>query len=110
NTTPDKLEIHEAAVLVGLLKAPSFYSPIFNPDNSRHRRNIVLSQMEKYKYLSREEYEKLKNTPLSLKYNIENHNSGIATYFRSVITNYLMAWCKERGIDLYGDGLKIYST
>jgi penicillin-binding protein 1A len=110
DTTPDRLTIPQAAVLIGLLKAPSYYSPIFNPENSVERRNTVFGQMEKYHYVTPTELENLKKQPLVLKYNVENHNSGGATYFRSFITSYLMGWCKERGIDLYADGLKIYST
>ena len=52
----------------------------------------------------------LSKEPISLIYEVENHNKGSATYFRSYITRYLMSWCKARGIDLYEDGIKIYTT
>ncbi|HEY8400142.1 MAG TPA: transglycosylase domain-containing protein [Cytophagaceae bacterium] len=110
NTTPDNLTIPQASVLVGLLKAPTYYSPVLNPENSLGRRNVVLEQMYKYGFLSRELKDSLQKTPITLTYDVENHNKGLATYFRSVITNYLLAWCKERGFDLYADGLKIYTT
>jgi penicillin-binding protein 1A len=106
----DSLKIEEAAVLVGILKAPSYYSPIFNNERSRFRRNTVLEQMLKYKFISKNACDSLKAMPLALNYSVENHNSGSATYFRSVIRDYLMAWCKENGYDLYADGLKIYTT
>ncbi|MDF2454310.1 MAG: putative bifunctional family b-glycosyltransferase/PBP transpeptidase candidate murein, partial [Cytophagaceae bacterium] len=51
NTTPNKLKLHEAALLVGVLKGPSIFSPILNPDTSLSRRNTVLDQMQKYKYI-----------------------------------------------------------
>lgn len=110
NTSPDSLSINEAAILVGTLKAPSYYSPVYNPENAKLRRNTVLGQMLKYDYLNQSQFDSLSSQEIKLKYNLENHNSGFATYFRSVITNYLTSWCKEKGIDLYADGLKIYTT
>lgn len=47
NKLPSELAVQEAAVLVGLFKAPTYYSPVFNPENSLRRRNTVLSQMRK---------------------------------------------------------------
>jgi penicillin-binding protein 1A len=110
NKSPDKLIVNEAAMLVGVLKAPTLYSPIFNPPTALDRRNTVLEQMEKYHYLRPQEIDSLKKKPIVLNYEVENHNKGLATYFRSVITNYLLGWCKERNFDLYEDGLRIYST
>ncbi|MCS6822723.1 MAG: transglycosylase domain-containing protein [Cytophagaceae bacterium] len=110
STTPDKLKPEQAALLVGLLKAPTTFSPILNPENALARRNVVLDQMNKYGFLSDEVADSLKNKPLMLNYLVENHNTGIATYFRSVITEYLNKWCKENGYNLYKDGLKIYTT
>ncbi|MFN0047994.1 MAG: penicillin-binding protein 1A [Cytophagales bacterium] len=109
-TTTDSLSITQSAVLVGVLKAPSLYSPIYNPVRSLLRRNTVLEQMEKYKYITNEEKNTLRESPLNLKYNVENHNQGIATYFRTVVNNYLLNWCKEHHYSLYSDGLKIYTT
>jgi penicillin-binding protein 1A len=108
--TPKQLELTESAVLVGLLKAPSYYSPKFNPDNAKRRRNVVLSQMVKYDYLTEEEYDKLKEKDISLNYKVENQNVGLAPYFRTEASKFLLQWCRERGYDLYSDGLKIYTT
>jgi penicillin-binding protein 1A len=108
--SPDSLNINEAAMLVGLLKAPTMFSPIENPGAALGRRNVVLDQMEKYGYLTTAQFDSLKKIPIYLRYNVENHNQGLATYFRSLSTNFLIAWCRERGLDLYSDGLRIYST
>jgi len=104
------LEINEAAILTGVLKAPTSYSPIINPDSSLKRRNIVLHQMLNYKYLNKADYDSLKALPLNLSYKVESHNSGSAAYFRTVCSNYLNWWCKQNGYDLWADGLKIYTT
>jgi penicillin-binding protein 1A len=108
--SPDSLNVNEAAMLVGLLKAPTMFNPVENPDFAIGRRNTVLDQMEKYGYLTAEQFDSLKKIPIHLRYNVENHNQGLATYFRSLSTNFLIGWCKERGLDLYSDGLRIYST
>jgi penicillin-binding protein 1A len=110
NTTPNKLKLHEAALLVGVLKGPSIFSPILNPDTSLSRRNTVLDQMQKYKYISVSRCKAAQALSLSLDYEVESHNRGLATYFRSQITPYLLKWCNEKGLDLYADGLKIYTT
>ena len=110
NATPSTLNIQEAATLVGLLKAPTYYSPILNPKNAARRRNVVLSQMVKNRDLSKNEFDSLKKLPLELKLNQKNHYEGSGTYFRGVMNNYLNEWCENNGYDLYTDGLKIYTT
>jgi len=110
NTSPDSLTIPQAAVLVGVLRAPTDFSPVLHPDSSLNRRNTVFYQMEKYDFITSTQFDSLKKLPLALKYSVENHNKGLATYFRGVITDYLIDWSKKRGYDLYSDGLKIYCT
>ena len=117
NKTPAQLNPEEAALLIGILKAPSFFSPVRNPDRAWGRRNIVLKQMEKYGYISRIEYDTLRDFPIDMSnYRIQDHTTGLATYFREYLRMYLTEWChshsKEDGIpyNLYRDGLKIYTT
>jgi penicillin-binding protein 1A len=113
---PADLSFQEAAVLVGLLKAPTYFSPISNPDKSLERRNVVLFQMQRYKFLTREEYDSLKALPIEVHYQTEDHNYGMATHFREVLRGELLKWCKEHikadgtPYNLYSDGLKIYTT
>jgi penicillin-binding protein 1A len=109
-TVPDSLTISQAAVLVGVLKAPTLYSPILNPENALSRRNVVIDQMAKYEVIEESLADSLKSNPIVLQYQVENHNTGSATYFRSFITEYLNKWCLEKGYDLYTDGLRIYTT
>ncbi len=107
---PIDITMDEAAILVGLLKATSYYNPRINPENSKKRRNTVLSQMLKYNYISEEEFDSTKSLPIKLSYEVSSQNIGIARYFRGHVRMYLKDWCKENNIDLYGDGLKIYTT
>ncbi|MFN3402952.1 MAG: penicillin-binding protein 1A [Cytophagaceae bacterium] len=110
NTSPDSLSIDQAAMLVGLLKATTTYSPILHPDRCLERRNVVMSLMAESEMITSDQYDSLKQLPLNLKYTVYNPNEGSATYFRSILNKFLLKWCKENGRDLYGDGLRIYTT
>lgn len=91
NKSPKTLKVEEAAVLVGLLKAPSMYNPVRNTERSRQRRNVVMSQMVKYDFLSQQEYDSLSALPITLDYNLLDHNTGRGTYFREMLRMYLNA-------------------
>ncbi len=107
---PSELKQEEAAVLVGLLKAPGDNDPIVHPEASQVRRNVVLAQMYKYDKINESEKDSLQKLDLTLHYGIENHVGGLAPYFRTQVRNQLMYWCKQNGYDLFSDGLKIYTT
>ena len=66
NTTPNKLTIEQSAMLVGMLKNPSLYNPNRRLSLTKERRNVVLSQMKKYKFISPEEYDSISATPIIL--------------------------------------------
>jgi penicillin-binding protein 1A len=111
NTTPEKLNLEQSAMLVGVLKAPTLYSPVYNPVRALARRNTVLDQMEKYDFLTEAEAESLKLRPIDIgQYKVENHNEGFGTYFRTELKKDLQKFCRNKGLDLYADGLKIYTT
>lgn len=107
---PQDLQPEESALLVGLLKGPSWYSPVNNPERAKSRRNTVLSQMHKYHFIDEETFKKTKEKDIKLVYNVENQNKGLAPYFRTEAGKFLLKWCRENGYDLYEDGLKIYTT
>lgn len=109
-TTPKELTPEQAAILVGLLKATTYYNPRTNPDNSFKRRNVVLDNMRRHKDLTREAYDTLSKKPIQLDYSVENNYDGQAQYFREAVADELHDWCKDNDIDLYRDGLKIYTT
>lgn len=110
NVSPKDLTTEQAAVLVGMLKATTYYNPKSNPENSLARRNTVLNNMVKHGDLSRVEYDSLKNIPITLDFKVEENYDGQAKYFREAIADYLKDWCKDNGYDLYSSGLKIYTT
>ena len=109
-TTPKELTVEQSAVLVGMLKATTYYNPRIHPDNALRRRNIVLGNMRKHGDITLEQFDSLKLTDINLDYNVENAYDGQATYFREAVANSLKEWCHNSGYDLYTDGLKIYTT
>jgi penicillin-binding protein 1A len=111
NKKPDSLLPEEAAVLVGLLKANTLYNPIKHPDASKGRRNVVLQKMIDNGKLSLEAGERLKLKPLVLDVQpILDYEEMPAPYFRQVVEQDVKEWCKKKGLNLYKDGLKIYTT
>jgi len=117
NKEPDQLTVEEAAVLIGALKAPTRFSPVRNPERSLERRNVVLGQMVKYDYIGQAEFDSVKTLPIDMaNYRIQDHTTGIATYFREYLRMVLNEWCSQHQRDdgtpynLYRDGLKIYTT
>ena len=109
-TTPKDLTADQAAILVGLLKATTYYNPRINPKNSEKRRNVVLSNMLKHHHITKEAFDTLKVKPIKLDYYVENNYDGQALYFREAVKNHLQNWCEKNGYDLYKDGLKVYTT
>ena len=110
NTTPAKMTTEQGAVLVGMLKATTYYNPRTNPENSLARRNTVLYNMMTHGDLTKDRYNQLKEMPIKLDFKGEENYDGQAKYFREAVANYLKDSCKEEGYDLYASGLKIYTT
>jgi penicillin-binding protein 1A len=109
NKKPSELKVEEAAVLIGMLKATSFYNPRLNPENSKNRRNVVLKQMVKYGKLDEAAYETMRDQPVKLDYKRVD-NEGPAIYFRDQLAEFMKDWCKKNGHNLYRSGLRIYTT
>ncbi len=117
NTSPDSLKVEQAAVLVGMLKAPSWFHPVRNPVRATQRREVVLNQMARYGYITSQEYDSLRLIPLDMsEFRVQDHNTGLATYFREVLRLDLDKWAQTRkkpdgnNYNIYRDGLKIYTT
>ncbi len=116
NKNPQELDLEEAAVLVGMLKATHSYNPVKNPESAKRRRNVVLDQMAKYEFLTPVLADSLKALPLVADYHPLPHYAGIAPYFREFLRPELDQWCsdysedKEESYNLYTDGLKVYTT
>ncbi len=97
NTSPSNLKIEEAATLIGMCKNPSYFNPVRYNERTRKRRNVVLNQMRKADYITDEQYDSLKMTPLTLDYQRADHKSGLAPYFREYLRQILMDNEPSRG-------------
>lgn len=102
----------EAATLVGMLQATSAFNPVRNPRASRHQRNLVLSQMNKYGFITQTAYVKDTAQPLVTNASIlaEEHSEGLAPHFRAELQKWLRDWCAQHGQDMYTSGLRVYTT
>ncbi|MBK6730204.1 MAG: penicillin-binding protein [Bacteroidetes bacterium] len=117
NKEIDSLKIEESAVLVGMVKNPSLYNPVRFPEKTFERRNVVLSQMMHANYISRNQYDSLKQIPLDIShFRRQDHTAGEATYFREYLRLWLANWVKANpkpdgsSWDIYRDGLRVYTT
>ncbi|WP_297093774.1 transglycosylase domain-containing protein [uncultured Draconibacterium sp.] len=114
--SPKSLDVHEAAVIVGMLKANNYYNPRTHPDRALGRRNVVIDLMVKNNYLNAADAEKYKEKPLGLHYRLISYNQGPAPYFLERLKPELLDWCEdnvnENGepYNLYTDGLKITTS
>ena len=117
NKTPDSLNLQEAALMAGVVNAPTRYSPVLHPETSLKRRNLVLAQMYKYGFIDSYTYDSVSRLPLGVShYTMQSHNTGEARYFREYLRGIMKKWCKNHfkpdgtPYNLYKDGLRIYTT
>ncbi|MCD8073148.1 MAG: transglycosylase domain-containing protein [Alistipes sp.] len=96
NKLPSELTINEAALLVGVVNAPTKYSPRSNPQNATARRNLVLSRLMEVGFINRAQYDSLSALPIILDYKPITHNEGQGTYFREMIRSVMTAKKPQR--------------
>ena len=115
--TPKEMTIEECALMAGVVNAPTRYSPVRNPERSIGRRNLVLSKMAENGFITQAECDSISQIPLDMShFNIMDHNSGQATYFREFLRGELNEWAKNTTradgtpYNIYRDGLRIYTT
>lgn len=104
----EELTVEESALLIGLLKGQSWYNPINNPERAITRRNVVLNSMYNVGYFSKAYYDSLKQLPLNL--NPSNSGDVIAPYFTEYIRLQLNQLQDSLGVNVYEDGLRVYTT
>jgi penicillin-binding protein 1A len=88
---PRDLKIEEAAMLIGMLKNPSYFNPLRHEERTRDRRNVVFDQMAKAGFISYAEADSLKELPLALDYHKVDHKEGGAPYLREEIRRLMTA-------------------
>lgn len=116
NKNPQKLSVLESAMLVGMLKNPALYNPNRRITQTQDRRNVVLSQMNRYAFINDLTFDSLRKIPIKLNFNLASHNEGLAPYLREYLREELKKWCASNkkadgtNYNLYTDGLKVYTT
>lgn len=116
NQTAAALQPEEAATLIGMLKAPTYYNPRRHAGRAQERRNLVIAQMRKHNYIDQSTQDTLSSKAITLDYTPLGHHHGLAPYFREMLRGELQTWCstqkKPNGetLNLYTDGLKIFTT
>ncbi len=83
--SPIDLTVEEAATLVGMVNKPTRYNPALNPERSLERRNLVISRMEQNGFLTAAERDSIQQIPITLSYQIQDHNAGVGPYFRDML-------------------------
>ncbi|WP_222622503.1 penicillin-binding protein 1A [Ramlibacter albus] len=106
----DKLDVVEAATLVGMLKGTSMYNPVLNPERSIERRNTVMAMMVKNGKLDEAKYESLKKRPLGLDFERLPEVAGPAPHLARYLRQWLGEWAERNGYNLYSDGLVVRTT
>ena len=105
-----KLNVIEAATLVGMLKGTSYYNPVQNPERSQSRRNTVLAQMNKHGKLSDKDFETLKKRPIKLDFERQDEAIGMAPHFAQALRKWLIDWADANDYNIYADGLVVQTT
>jgi penicillin-binding protein 1A len=113
---PDRLNVQEAAVLIGMINGPGLYNPRRNQRQAFERRNLVFNRMVAKDYLNAAEANILKTKPIELNFKKLDESAGLGPYFRMILGEEMKKWCKTHtksngdNYDLYRDGLRIYTT
>ena len=114
---PNEITIEEAALLAGVVNAPTKFSPKRHPDNAMNRRNLVLKRMESCDYITEAEYDSISQIPIDMShFGVLDHRAGQATYFREFLRGEMHEWAKTHfkqdgtPYNIYKDGLRIYTT
>ncbi len=107
---PSQLSLSQTATLIALLKGPGYYDPLRHPARAVARRNLVLSQMEKYEFITTAEADAAQQEKLVIKTEEEILTTGIAPHFVEYVRQQLRAKAEKYGVDPLRDGLSVYTS
>jgi len=110
NKRVENLTLDEGAILVGMLRSPAYYSPIVHPERSKHIRNVVINNMFREKAINAVERNYFKSLPIDVYKPDSVDTENVAPYFGEYVRRQLEKEDDELGVDLYRDGLTIYTS
>ena len=105
-----RLDVNEAATLVGMLKGTNYYNPVTNPERSIQRRNVVLGQMHKHGVIDARKLAQYKKRPLRLHFARRAERSDTDSHFTTYVRKWLIQWADENDYNLQLDGLVVQTT
>ena len=110
NKPAAEIDTLQAATLMAMLRGPTLYNPVRNPENNRERRNRVLDAMAETGAITEAAAERLQEQETEMDFQPVDVSHNLAPYFAEYVRQQLGDWAKENGYDLYRDGLKVYTT
>jgi len=110
DTSAEKLNVLEAATLIGMLKATSAFNPVLHPERAVQRRNLVLAQMAKQGKLTPAQLAALSKRPLRLDFERQTEPPGPAPHIVQAVRKWLIDWADQRDFNIYSDGLVVQTT
>ena len=102
------LTLGESAMLVGILPAPARYSPVRHPERAHYKRNVVLRVMRDQRFITKDIYSEARS--IESENVLERQAKGKAPYFTEYIRRTMEKEDDRLGVNIYRDGLKIYTT
>jgi penicillin-binding protein 1A len=106
----DKLDVLEAATLVGMLKGTSYYNPVLNPERAQQRRNIVLAQLARSAKLDEKTLKLLQAEPLRVDFERQTEQLGHAPHLSQQLRKWLIDWADRNDYNIFADGLVVRTT
>jgi penicillin-binding protein 2D len=106
----NQLTVSEAAMLAGIPKAPSYYSPVTHLENSKKRQELILQSMTEDGFITKEQEAGSKAAPIRITGEHAHQKAETAPYFQDVVKSILSSdlGIEERTIEM--GGLKVYTT
>ena len=106
----DKLDVLEAATLIGMLKGTSAYNPVLHPERALERRNLVLAQLAQQGHLKPAQLQALSRRPLRVDFERQAELPGIAPHVALYVRKWLSTWADAHDFDIHADGLVVNTT
>ncbi len=106
----ERLDVLEAATLIGMLKGTSAYNPVLHPERALERRNLVLAQMARHGKLKPAQLEALVKRPLRLNFERQVEPPGLAPHIAQQLRKWLIGWADQHDYDIHADGLVVRTT
>ena len=104
------LSLHQTALLAGMPQAPNQYDPYTHPEAATNRRNLVLREMHDLKYITDEQYEQAKNTPVTDGLQSLKASTSYPAYMDNYIKEAIEQVEEETGYNVLTTGMEVYTN